>query len=226
MSLLGTFSDLSVKCYGPLTKKNPKRWTSQKSQYESLRPQNPTFPTLAQNNVWFFLLPSTTIYWYVLPSKENKKIFKNEILDWNWNFSKLRGGHFRPNSAKKLYFGELLNIFIKVSQFHTYGVTYSPCRAANFEPSWDPQAQFVQKLQPFPRAIFFDWKFQNNLKKFISRDVLQCWHFCILIFVSLCNLYLYLYFIRICILYFSWERNGGDHQLASQQFDKFALIFD
>ena len=211
MSLLGTFSDFPVKCYGPSTNRNPKRWESKKSQYKPSRTKNPTFPTVAQNNVWFFLLPSTTTYWYVLQSKENQKIFKNEILNWNWTFSKLRGAHFRPNSAKKLYFGELLNIFIKVSQFHTYGVTYSPCRAANFEPSWDPQAQFVPKLQPFPRHTIFliehskkFWK-KLFLETYYNVEIFVFWYLChcvICICICICIFICICICICICILLF------------------------
>ena len=53
------------------------------------RPNNLTFPTIAQNNVWFCLLPCTSIYWCVWPSKEKSKKVKDKNLNWNWNVSKL-----------------------------------------------------------------------------------------------------------------------------------------
>ena len=88
MSLVGTFSDFSVKSYGPLTNTNLKIWKFPKSHNYRSRPKNPTSWKLAQNNVSFFVLPSTTRYQCVLLWRKNSKKLKDEKINWHRSFSK------------------------------------------------------------------------------------------------------------------------------------------
>ena len=127
MSQVGTFSDFSVKSYGPLTNTSLKIWKFPKSHNYRSRPKNQTSWKLAQNNVWFFVLPSTTRYQCVLLWRKNSKKLKHENLNWHWSCPKERADPRRSKSAKKFIFNNLFKILLIMFDLKTQLVTSASC---------------------------------------------------------------------------------------------------